>query len=317
MGPYKNQVLLFLNRRGYAAHLFCHQCAWKAECKRCELPYTYHKSSNRLCCHHCGGIKPNITHCPECSEQLLLIGHGTERIEEVLKTIFKKANIVRIDRDTTRKKGSMATLLEQIQSGQSNILIGTQMLAKGHHFPNVTLTAIIDADRGLFSTNFRASEHLAQLFMQVSGRTGRGSKQGTVIVQTHYPEHPIFHELINHGYNHLSDMLLDERKFSALPPYTYMALLRAEAHNANDARQFINHAVTKLKPFSKDSLTMYGPLPALIEKRSGRFRYQLIIQSEKRNELHKNMDEWLLQLESMRTSRKVRWSLDIDPQDMS
>lgn len=313
----KNQVLLFLNRRGYAVHLYCHQCAWKAECPRCELPYTYHKSSNHLSCHHCGSNKRNVSTCPECGETLLLLGHGTERIEEVLKSLFPQTNIARIDRDSTRKKGAMATLLEKINSGEIEILIGTQMLAKGHHFPNVTLTAIIDADRGLFSTDFRASERLAQLFMQVSGRTGRGTKPGTVIVQTYNPEHPLFHQLIQHGYSHFSNTLQDERRGSALPPYTYMAFLRTEAHNSEDAKRFISNAAMQLNHLSNNSLTLFGPIPALIEKRSGRFRFQLIIQSTNRNELHRHLDDWLLKLESMRSSKKVRWSLDIDPQDMS
>ena len=313
----KNQVLLFLNRRGYAVNLYCHQCGWKAECSRCELPYTYHKSTNRLNCHHCGGSKKNITHCPECGEHLLLMGHGTERIEEVLNNLFPHAVISRIDRDTTRKKGAMSSVLNHIHSGSIDIMIGTQMLAKGHHFPNVTLTAIVDADRGLFSTDFRAGERLAQLFMQVSGRTGRGEKPGTVIVQTYNPEHPLFQQLITHGYNHYSTSLLKEREHASLPPYTYMALLKAEAHNINDAKHFINQASMKLKQLTNDLLSVFGPIPALIEKRSGRHRLQLIIQSSNRNNLHKYLDEWLLQLESIKLSKKVRWSLDVDPQDMA
>jgi len=313
----KNQVLLFLNRRGYAVHLYCHQCGWKAECDRCELPYTYHKSSDRLVCHHCGSIKRNIISCPDCDESLLLMGHGTERIEEVLTELFPKANISRIDRDTTRKKDAMNEYLEKIHSGNIDILIGTQMLAKGHHFPNVTLTGIVDADRGLFSTDFRASERLAQLFMQVSGRTGRGVKDGIVVVQTYNPEHPLFQQLIKHGYNYFSKSLLQERSHSLLPPYSYMAFLRTEAHNINDAKRFINNAAMQLNQLTKNTLSVFGPIPALIEKRSGRYRYQLIIHSSSRKSLHIHLDEWLLELENMKSSKKVRWSLDIDPQDMT
>ncbi len=313
----KNQILLFLNRRGYAAHLFCHHCGWKVECERCELPYTYHKSSNRLHCHHCDSQKRNVQQCPECEEPLLLLGHGTERIEEVLAELFPKATISRIDRDTTRKKNAMNDYLEKIHSGEIDILIGTQMLAKGHHFPNVTLTGIVDADRGLFSTDFRASERLAQLFMQVSGRTGRGTKEGTVVVQTHNPEHPLFKQLIDHGYNFFSKSLLQERQHSSLPPYTYMAFLRAEAHNANDAKRFINDATMKLNSLTKKSLQLFGPIPALIEKRSGRYRYQLIIQSSNRKSLHSHLESWLDELDHVKSGKKVRWSLDIDPQDMA
>ena len=311
------QVLLFLNRRGYANHLFCHQCGWKAECPRCELPYTYHKSKNRLICHHCESNKIKMDNCPECNETLLLLGHGTERIEEQLEKLYPTAKIVRIDRDTTRKKGSMSNILEKIHSGDIDILIGTQMLAKGHHFPNVTLTAIVDADRGLFSTDFRASERLAQLFIQVSGRTGRGENPGQVIVQTYNPDHPLFHQLINKGYGYFSDSLLNERKQASLPPFSYIAFLRAEAHNDNDVKHFLNHAAIELKNFTNDTLHIFGPIPALIEKRIGRFRFQLIIQSTSRNKLHQYLDEWLLKLEQMKMSKKVRWSLDIDPQDMS
>ncbi len=313
----KNQILLFLNRRGYAAHLYCHHCGWKVECERCELPFTYHKSSNKLVCHHCDSQKRSIKQCSECGEELLLLGHGTERIEEVLAELFPKATISRIDRDTTRKKNAMNDYLEKIHSGEIDILVGTQMLAKGHHFPNVTLTGIIDADRGLFSTDFRASERLAQLFIQVSGRTGRGSKEGTVVVQTHNPEHPLFKQLIDHGYNHFSESLLQERQHSSLPPYAHMAFLRAEAHNANDAKRFISDAMNQLKVLTENNLQLFGPIPALIEKRSGRYRYQLIIQSSNRKTLHSHIDEWLDQLDNMKSGKKVRWSLDIDPQDMA
>ena len=313
----KNQILLFLNRRGYAAHLYCHHCGWKVECERCELPFTYHKSKNTLVCHHCDSHKRSIKNCSECGEELLLLGHGTERIEEVLTELFPDARISRIDRDTTRKKNAMIDHLEKINSGEVDILVGTQMLAKGHHFPNVTLTGIIDADRGLFSTDFRASERLAQLFMQVSGRTGRGSKEGTVIVQTHNPDHPLFKALVEHGYNYYSQSLLQERKLSSLPPYTHMAFLRAEAHNTNDAKRFINEAMKKLNALTNNSLQLFGPIPAIIEKRSGRYRHQLIIQSSNRKTLHSHLDNWLNELDVMKSGKKVRWSLDIDPQDMS
>ncbi len=313
----KNQILLFLNRRGYAAHLYCHHCGWKVECERCELPYTYHKSKNLLVCHHCESQKRSIKDCAECGEELLLLGHGTERIEEVLAELFPKAMISRIDRDTTRKKNAMNDFLEKINSGEIDILVGTQMLAKGHHFPNVTLTGIVDADRGLFSTDFRASERLAQLFMQVSGRTGRSAKEGTVVVQTCNPEHELFKDLIEHGYNYFAESLLEERKHSSLPPFAYMAFLRAEAHNENEAKDFINDAMSQLSTLAGNTVQLFGPIPAIIQKRSGRYRYQLIIQTSNRKTLHSPLDSWLDQLDNMKSGKKVRWSLDIDPQDMS
>ena len=312
-----NQVLLFLNRRGYAAHLYCHHCGWKAECERCERPYTFHKASNRLVCHHCESQKRNLEHCQQCQEELLLLGHGTERIEETLSELFPSATIARIDRDTTRKKNAMNMHLEKIHSGEIDILVGTQMLAKGHHFPNVTLTGIVDADRGLFSTDFRAQERLAQLFIQVSGRTGRSFKEGSVVVQTYNPEHVLFNQLIEHGYNYFAESLLQDRKYSSLPPYTYMAFLRAEAHNADDTKRFINDAMLKLTKLTHNTLELFGPIPAIIEKRSGRYRYQLIIQSNNRKSLHSHLNEWLDQLDKIKNSKKIRWSLDIDPQDMS
>ena len=312
-----NQVLLFLNRRGYSTHLYCHHCGWKAQCDRCEMPLTYHKSNDRLNCHHCGSSKKNVNKCPLCKSKLLRLGHGTERLEEVLLKKFPRSKIARIDRDTTQKKDSMENFLNRVHSGDIDILVGTQMIAKGHHFPNVTLAVIVDADRGLFSTDFRATERLAQLFMQVSGRTGRGKKKGTVIVQTYNPRHPLFHNLIKHGYNYLAKSLLKERKLSSLPPYSYMALLRAEAHNIEQVKHFIKNASTKLKQLSGNTLLQFGPVPALIEKQGGRFRYQLIIQAKNRKLLHAHLDEWLQKIEKMKNSKKVRWSLDIDPQDMN
>ena len=228
--------------------------------------------------------------------ELLRLGHGTEQIEEVLSKQFPNSNIARIDRDTTRKRNAMNNYLEKVNTGEIDILVGTQMITKGHHFPNVTLTAIIDADRGLFSTDFRASERLAQLFMQVSGRTGRGKKEGTVIVQTYSPDHPLFHTLIKHGYNHLSKSLLKERKSSLLPPYSHMAFLRVEAHNINQVKYFIKNAGMHLNKFSKNTLQLFGPIPALIEKHSGRFRYQLIIQAFIPYQYHMKMARFLKEI---------------------
>ncbi len=312
-----NQALLFLNRRGYAVHLYCHQCAWHAQCQRCERPYTYHKKSNRLRCHHCGGGKKPLSHCPACERPLLLLGHGTERIEEQLKRLFPGAGIARIDRDTVQGKAALTRLFDDVLNARIDILIGTQMLAKGHHFPAVTLTAIIDADRGLFSADFRAGERLAQLFMQVSGRAGRGSKPGSVTIQTHYPGHGLFHSLIEQGYAAFAAELLRERQLSRLPPFTRMALLRAEAHEGGAVKRFLNEALRQFKRFGNPAVEVYGPLPALIEKRGGRERYQLVLQAADRNSLHQDLDAWLARLEALKSAGRVRWSMDIDPQDMT
>ena len=312
-----NQALLFLNRRGYAAHLYCHQCAWHAACHRCERPYTYHKKINSLCCHHCGGRQRPRTRCPACDQALLFLGHGTERIEEELGRLFPAAAIARIDRDTAQGRAALTRLLAEAQSARANILLGTQMLAKGHHFPAVTLTAIIDADRGLFSADFRAGERLAQLLTQVSGRAGRGDKPGAVTLQTHYPGHALLHAVTGPGYVALAAELLRERQLSRLPPFTCMALLRAEAPTGAAAEQFLGEALSEFKRFGQPEVELYGPLPALIEKRGGRWRYQLLLQAPDRPSLHQNLDAWLGRLETLKAAGRVRWSLDIDPQDMS
>lgn len=312
-----NQALLFLNRRGYAVHVYCHQCAWHAECRRCERPYTYHKKINGLRCHHCGGRQRPVTHCPACNAALLFLGHGTERIEEQLRRLFPAAAIARIDRDTARGKAALTRLLDEAQSARANILLGTQMLAKGHHFPAVTLTAIIDADRGLFSADFRAAERLAQLLTQVSGRAGRGSEPGAVTIQTHYPGHTLFHAVTGRGYAAFAAELLRERQLSRLPPFACMALLRAEARAGGAAERFLAEALAEFKRLGQPAVELCGPLPALIEKRAGRERYQLVLQAGDRNSLHQNLDAWLKRLETLQSAGRVRWSLDIDPHDMS
>jgi len=311
------QILLFLNRRGYASTTLCHQCGWTALCVRCDLPLTYHKISDKLCCHHCGSQKKIMTACPECgSPGLLKMGHGTERIEEVLQKHFPEKAILRIDRDTTRRRGAMQTMLNSIHAGEADILVGTQMLAKGHHFPKVTLAGIIDADRGLFGADFRASERLAQLLVQVSGRAGRSRDIGKVIIQTHYPDHDLLTTLINTDYSEFSKLLLSERKLARLPPFSYLALLRAEDHNKPAILRFLNEAKSGLIPKNFQQLEIFGPVAAPLEKRIGRFRMQLLIQATDRNILRQTLAPWVQSLEQLASGRKVRWSLDIDPQDM-
>ena len=312
-----NQVLLFLNRRGYATSIYCHSCGWRSICERCERPFTYHKKQQKMCCHHCDIQRQLIEQCPECSGQIVLLGHGTERIEEQLQGLFPGRQILRIDRDSTRRKDAMSTYLDKIDNGEIDILVGTQMLAKGHHFPDVTLTAIVDADGGLFSTDFRASERLAQLFIQVSGRAGRSNKKGKVVVQTHYPEHPLFQELIQQGYLVYTETLLADRRSTSLPPFTYMAILHAEAHNRSDTMHFLDYAARKVKALTAGNLSIFGPIPSIMEKCSGRFRFQLVLQSKQRKHLHEQLDNWLAQLGDHTLSKKVRWSIDIDPQDIA
>ncbi len=314
---HKQQVLLFLNRRGYAPVMMCHACGFISQCPRCNVYMTFHKHRNRLCCHHCEHSERLPVTCVECSsQQLIEVGHGTERLGETLTALLPEAKILRIDRDSTRRKGAMQSMLDNIHAGNADILIGTQMLAKGHHFPNVTLVGIVDADRGLFSVDYRASERMAQIFMQVSGRAGRGEHPGTVILQTHYPDHPLLNTLANHEYEQFTQLLLEEREQTQLPPFSFQALLRAESNIEKDANNFLKMAKTKLQSLARDKLELYGPVAAPMEKRAGRYRFQLLIQSANRQAIKKFLTPWIENLEQLPESRKVRWSVDVDPQDM-
>src|SRR3569832_2032711 len=224
------QVLLFLNRRGYAPTLLCHDCGWVARCRRCDAHLIYHAAQRRLRCHHCGAEQKAEAHCPACrSEELRPLGHGTERVEQVLRERFPDHSVARIDRDGTRRKGALQQLLDEAHRGEHSILIGTQMLAKGHHLPKVSLAAILDADQGLFSVDFRASESLAQLITQVAGRAGRAEHAGEVLIQTHHPDHPLLRTLLSEGYARFAGAALTERREAALPPYSYLVLLRVVA----------------------------------------------------------------------------------------
>jgi len=312
------QVLIFLNRRGYAPLLQCHDCGWTATCPRCDTSYTLHRSSPELRCHCCESQRKIILSCPSCqNNNLLPIGLGTERTEAKLQEAFPDTPIFRIDRDTTRNRGKLEDTIAEINKGQAAILVGTQMLAKGHHFPEVTLVAVLEADAGLFSSDFRGQEFMGQLLIQVAGRSGRGKDAGEVLIQTHNSTHPTLRSLINDGYKNLSRTLLEQRNMANLPPYSYQALIRAEASNASLPMSFLQN----VKDTSKQKLTnttfTLGPFPAPMEKRAGRFRFQLLFQSSNRAELHTLLNHLIPVYESLPQSRKVRWSIDIDPLDFS
>jgi len=312
----KNQTMLFLNRRGYSPTIMCHHCGWIADCTRCDLHMTYHKQKGVLSCHHCDSQKTLPAFCPDCSgDQLIELGHGTERLTETLTQCFPKARILRIDRDSTRRKGSMEDMINSVNAGEADILIGTQMLAKGHHFPKLSLVGIIDTDGGLCSTDFRASERLAQLFIQVSGRAGRAQITGEVMIQTHFPEHPLLNSLINGGYRQFAQALLREREQANLPPFSYLALLRAESHLASVPREFLQKAKVILNSLNPQ-MEVYGPIPAPIERRAGKTRMQLLVVTNGRGSLKQSMQSWMLALEKLPAGKKVRWSLDIDPQEL-
>ncbi|MBF8268916.1 MAG: primosomal protein N' [Gammaproteobacteria bacterium] len=312
----KQQVLLFLNQRGYSPLILCHACGWMLKCPRCDTRMIYHKHFNTYTCHRCNSQSRPVRACPECSAQELLpIGHGTERLAETLAELFPTARILRIDRDSTRRKGSMQKMLDQINAGDADILIGTQMLAKGHHFPKLTLVGIIDSDRGLFSTDFRVGERLAQLFIQVSGRAGRENLHGKVIIQTHYPRHPLILSMVNYDYHEFSKVILRERQETNLPPFSYLALLRAEDYHSTAVERFLTEAKNNLSS-SNTNLEIFGPMPAIVEKQAGRFRYQLLIQSSDRYLMQRTLEPWCKFLENLKSAKNVRWSLDIDPQEL-
>lgn len=308
------QSLLFLNRRGYAPVLLCHDCGWTAECRRCEAAMTWHKGRGLLCCHHCGQQHRRPEQCPTCQGRLIEVGHGTERVEQSLGELLPDARILRIDRDSTRTRGSMENLLRSARGGEADILVGTQMLAKGHHFPAVSLVGILEADGGLFSSDFRALEHMAQLIVQVSGRAGRVEYPGTVVIQTHHPDHPLLRTLTDEGYPAFARAALAEREMLQLPPYSYLALMRAEAKQAAAAEQFLNEA-RELLPGDSD-VEVLGPVPAPRPRRAGYQRLQLLLQAPERASLRRLLGGWLDAVEQLNSGSRVRWSIDIDPQEM-
>ncbi|MBA1188341.1 primosomal protein N' [Pseudomonas entomophila] len=315
------QVLVFLNRRGFAPTLLCHDCGWLSGCPRCDARMTVHQRSGLLRCHHCGHEERIPHQCPQCNHvDLRPVGAGTERAEERLSTLFPEYPVLRVDRDSTARKDAMQNLFATIQRGQPCILVGTQMLAKGHHFPRVTLVAILDADGGLFSGDFRASEHMAQLIVQVAGRAGRAEEPGKVIVQTHLAEHPLLVQLTEQGYFAFADQALSERRAAGLPPFSHLALLRAEAHKPGQAEAFLDEACTAAERLlavqGAGGIELLGPVPAPMERRAGRYRAQLLLQANARAALHRLLASWLLELEQMPSGRQVRWSLDVDPVDL-
>jgi primosomal protein N' (replication factor Y) len=272
---------------------------------------TYHYGHARLHCHHCDAQKNLLTKCEGCgASHLQAMGQGTERIEKVLSTHFSNYSIARIDRDSTRRKGSMDDLLSRIQSGEHQILIGTQMLAKGHHFPNVTLVAILDADGGFFSADFRALERMGQLLLQVAGRAGRKEKAGKVIIQTRHADHPLLFQLLQENYQKFSRTLLEERKQAELPPYAFFALFRAEAHREEYAMDFLRQVKNQIV---EKSVSIMGPLAAPMPRRAGKYRVQLLLQSKHRPHLQQLLKNLLLKIEEIPVKNRVRWSLDVDP----
>jgi primosomal protein N' (replication factor Y) (superfamily II helicase) len=307
------QVIVFLNRRGYAPSLFCNSCGWVAPCPHCDARMTLHRRAQQLRCHHCGAQANVPTVCADCNQALLPVGQGTERVEETLTRIFPDAPLARLDRDSASARGSIQTVLERVHSGEARILVGTQMLTKGHHFPDVTLVVILDADQGLFASDFRATERLAQTITQVAGRAGREARAGEVMIQTQFPEHPLLNRLIREGYDSFAASALQERREAGWPPYSRLALLRAESKDRAGLDAFLRAAGQCGQDLGEASVKILGPAAALIARRADHYRAHLLIETDARPALQRFLSRWLPKVEDLPGPKGLRWSIDVDP----
>jgi primosomal protein N' (replication factor Y) len=306
------QALVFINRRGYAPVLACRACGWVSGCHRCAAQLVLHLPERRLHCHHCGHVAPPPVACPDCGNQdLAPVGHGTQRVEEALQRHLPDARILRIDRDTTRRRRAWHDMRLRIEKRDVDILVGTQILAKGHDFPHLNLVGVLNADGQLYSGDFRAAERLFALLTQVGGRAGRGGTQGEVLIQTEFPHHPLYSALREQDYRAFADSALAERRQAGFPPFVYQALLRAEATRLAAALEFLAEAARKGREFDS-GVTVYDPVPAALPRRAGRERAQLLVQSTSRRRLHEFLSAWHQALAQVRVTR-ARWALDIDP----
>ena len=313
----QQQCLVFINRRGYAPILLCQSCGWNAVCRRCSSRLVVHMQDRKLSCHHCGHVETFPYACPQCGNQdIKPFGRGTQRIEETFAELFPTARILRIDRDTTARKNAWRDILRAIHRHEVDVLIGTQLLAKGHDFPNLALVGILDSDVSLFSTDFRAGERLFAQLMQVSGRAGRATVAGRVLIQTEYPQHPLYQALQRHDYDALAQTILAERRAAGFPPYVYQALLRAEAHSQKKVIDFLS-AAHRLAHATTDSVQhaaveIFDPVPAAMTRLKGMERAHLLVQSPSRKSLQFFLTAWYRQLNTL-ASYNIRWALDVDP----
>ena len=309
------QALVFRNRRGYAPVLTCAGCGWHADCPHCARPLTWHRAARRLECHLCGRLQPLLAACPACgSTALQPQGHGTERLEDALAERFPDIPLLRVDRETTRARAAQAALDTRLPADGPALLIGTQMLAKGHDLPRLTLVAVTSVDEGLYSIDFRAPERLAQLIVQVAGRAGRGDAPGRVLLQTRHPDHPLLLRLLAGGYAALAGELLAERRAAALPPFAHHVLLRAEAAREERLFAFLEAARAALP--AAPGVAAIGPMPAPLPRRGPRWCGQLLLAGAQRGALHRTLKPWALVLETLPQARAMRWSLDVDPLEM-
>jgi len=315
------QVLLFLNRRGFSPSFICTSCGWQAACSQCDMRMTLHRNPAMLICHHCNQRARVPAACPACGGAALLgVGLGTQRTEEGVSNLFPDTPVYRIDRDTARSARRLEAQFEAIHVGAPAILIGTQMLAKGHHFPNVTLVGVINADSGFLSADFRAPERTAQLIVQVAGRAGRAERPGEVWIQTYQPENPALQSLIQEGYEGFARRELEHRREAGLPPYRPMALLRAESPDAAQARQYLEALQQILRrgivqageAATSASVEVLGPVAAPIQRVANRYRFQLMVLGDSRRALHDALQHIA---QPPAHARDLRWSLDVDPYD--
>ncbi|QJR13148.1 Primosomal protein N' [Usitatibacter rugosus] len=309
------QSLIFVNRRGFSPVLYCRDCAWTSSCDRCSAKLVLHRRTHRLRCHHCGHERPIPQRCPQCGGMdLQPVGHGTQRVEEALKALFPAARIARVDRDSTARKGALAGVLERVGAGEVDILVGTQMLAKGHDYPALTLVGVLDSDSGLFSADFRASERLFSQLVQVAGRAGRADRPGEVLIQTDFPTHPLYAAVATHDYETFADEGLEERRMAGFPPFSHLVLLRAESKKPGEAVDFLRGAARLARELSAE-VEVFDPVPAPLERKAGYIRAQLLVRAQSRSVLQPLARDWKSRLDEL-GERHVRWSLDIDPQDV-
>jgi primosomal protein N' (replication factor Y) len=305
------QVLLYINRRGYAPTLICNTCGWIAPCHSCDARMTVHQKSKRLACHHCGAEEKLPERCARCGYEVRPLGHGTERVEETLAERFPDFAIERFDRDKLRQQAQLEGAINRVNTGEARILVGTQMLTKGHHFPDVALVGILNADQSLFSTDFRAAEKLAQTIVQVAGRAGRAERMGEVLIQSQYPQHPLLTTLLAEGYNGFAATALAERRQAHWPPFSRLALLRASGTQPDAALNFLQEARTLAG--SAPGITLQGPIPSAMVRKAGRYYAQLLIESQQRTQLQQFLAQWTPKVEAMPSARRLRWALDVDP----
>ncbi|OGV34562.1 MAG: primosomal protein N' [Legionellales bacterium RIFCSPHIGHO2_12_FULL_35_11] len=310
-----NQVLVFINRRGFSPVLLCNDCDFVADCQNCETHLTFHRSENLLICHHCGFKREKLLNCQKCnSSDLLPIGIGTQRIYERLDLLFPTTAKLRIDRDETSKKNAIDNYLHMINTGQVQLIVGTQMLAKGHHFPNLSLVVVLDSDSGFYNQDFRALERLGQLLTQVAGRAGRAETPGQVLIQTSYPQDPLLNILIKEGYTSFASLLLEAREKANLPPFSYLSMLRAEDKKMSDLLNFMQALKGKL---SNEGLSVFGPAPAPLAKKAGKYRMQLMLKSNSRKKLHASLFSIKEFLNENKFPTSINWNIDVDPQDLA